>query len=640
MKSEILNAKMKKRLKRILIGLGLFCILIVIGLCGVYDLLEARIGMRNTENIRLILSLLIYLAVGHDILMKALRNLRKGQWMDEIFLMVVASLGAFVLGEYDEAIAVVLFYETGEFFQDYAVKKSRKSISELMDVRPVSANLKTPEGVRKVSPDEVNPGDILVILPGEKIPVDGVVVKGESSIDKKAMTGESVPFPAECGDELLSGCINLNAVLEMKATVRYADSTVSRVLQLMQQQGRNKAKTEEFISRFARYYTPAVVILAVLIALVPSLIFREQTQTWIYRALTFLVISCPCALVLSVPLGFFGGIGGASNCGILIKGAGFIERLSRLDTIVFDKTGTLTKGSFAVVRVDAAGDRDTVLRMAAACEQFSTHPIAVSIRNAAEGMELPHAEQVQELSGLGISAQIDEKPVLLGNRKLMLSHQIMLPEVEEDAACTMLYVAYDGAYLGVIFVADTIKDNAKETLEQLKRAGVTNMVMLTGDRKESAQAVAGQLGITQCYAELLPQDKVDIGKKIAAREKTKRYTAFVGDGINDAPVLAGADVGISFGGIGSDAAVEASDVVIMNDDLSRIPLAVTLSRKTMRIVRENITFALGAKTAVLVLSACGITSMWLAVIADVGVCMIAVLNALRTIRVNHRYLAG
>ena len=632
MKSNILNAKMKKRLKRILIGMALFFILIALHFFGVYELLENRIGMRNTENIRLILSLLIYLVVGHDILKKALRNLKKGQWMDEIFLMFVASLGAFILGEYDEAIAVVLFYETGEFFQDYAVKRSRRSISELMDVRPVSANLKTENGYKKISPDEVKVGDILVIMPGEKIPVDGIVVKGESSIDKKAMTGESIPFEAAPGDELVSGCINIHSVLEMKAASLYENSTVARVLALMQQQGTNKAKTEEFITRFARYYTPSVVFMAVLIALVPSVIMRDQAGVWIYRALTFLVVSCPCALVLSIPLGFFGGIGGASNCGILIKGASFIERLSKLDTIIFDKTGTLTKGSFEVIKTEAVGDAQELLGIVAACEQFSTHPIALSIKDAVAGRELPKAENIKELSGLGISAQVDKAQVLVGNKKLMLENQIAVPEIDEDKACTKLFAAIDGKYAGAVYVADTLKENAKETLEGLKRLGISKTVMLTGDRTESAKAVAEELGINEVYAELLPQDKVDLSSKITDNKNDDKSVAFVGDGINDAPVLAGADIGISFGGIGSDAAVEASDVVIMNDDLSRIPLAVRLARKTMLIVKENIIFALAAKTAVILLSAFGITSMWLAVIADVGVCMIAVLNSLRTIR--------
>lgn len=633
MKNNILTKKMKQRLKRVIIGLILLLILVGLELFGFFEFLEGKLGIGNTQNIQLVISLLIYFAAGHYILKKALNNLKKGQWMDEIFLMTVASLGAFFLGEYHEAIAVVLFYEIGEFFQDYAVKKSRKSITELMDVRPVYANLKTGDTYKKINPTEVKVGDVLIIMPGEKIPVDGIVVKGESSIDKRAMTGESVPDEVNVGDAVVSGCINLNSVLEMKATALYADSTVAKVLALMQTQGANKAKAEEFISKFAKYYTPAVVILAVLIALVPALTFdKGNFSTWVYSALTFLVISCPCALVLSVPLSFFGGIGGASANGILIKGAGFIEAISKIDTIIFDKTGTLTKGSFEVVKVEAESDKDEVLRLAAACEQYSTHPVAVSIYNSVKKEDLVTVNEVKELSGLGISAEYEGERVLIGNKKLMLENSVEIPGFDvEDKVCTKVYVAKGGKCIGIIFVADAIKPNANNALKLLRKYGISNMIMLSGDRRPVAEHVAKELGIDEVYAELLPGDKVEITNKVLAAKANGKKTAYVGDGINDAPVLAGVDVGISFGGIGSDAAVEASDVVIMNDDLEKIPLALKLAGKTMTIVKENIVFAILIKVLVLILSACGLISMWLAVIADVGVCLIAVLNSIRTI---------
>jgi len=634
MKKSLFTKKMKQRLKRILVGVSLLVIVIALDLLGLFTMLEDKIGFGNAQNIKLAAFLIVYFASGHFVLKKALNNLKKGQWMDEIFLMTIASIGAFVLGEYHEAIAVILFFETGELFQDYAVKKSRNAITELMDVRPVYANLKTGDTFKKIDPSEVKQGDILIIMPGEKIPVDGKVVKGQSNIDKKAMTGESVPEEVSEGYALVSGCINLTSVIEMEATSLYADSTVAKVLELMQSQSAKKAKTEEFISKFAKYYTPSVVALAILIAIIPSITFdKGNFSTWVYSALTFLVISCPCALVISVPLSFFGGIGGASVNGILIKGAEYIEIISKLNTVAFDKTGTLTKGSFQVAEIEGSVEPNEILRLVASCEQFSTHPIAASIVSAAKELKLPKTDNIKELSGLGISATYNDKKVLVGNERLMKENQVEVIDSHFNKACTKVYLAEDGVCIGVISVVDVIKPEAKTTIARLKKQGVENVVMLTGDKVQTANEVAAELGIDRVYAELLPEDKVNISDKLRA-DNSKGTIAFAGDGINDAPVLAGVDLGISFGGVGSDAAVEASDMVIMNDDLSKISLSIKIARKTMAIVKQNIVFAIAVKLIVLLLSALGCMYMWLAVIADVGVCLIAVLNAIRTIGIK------
>ena len=633
MKKSILTKKMKERLKRVIVGAVMLLILIVLELCGVFKIAEDRLGYNNGKNIHLIVAMLVYFISGHYILKKALNNIKRGQWMDEIFLMAVASLGAFFLGEYHEAVAVVLFFEIGEFFQDYAVKKSKNSIAELMDVRPAHANIKTGDTYKKVSPSEIKSGDIIVILPGEKIPVDAVIVKGESSIDKRAMTGESIPEEVCAGSKLVSGCININGVLEARALTVYADSTVSRVLALMQSQSGKKAKAEEFISKFARYYTPAVIGLAALIAVIPPLLIdKGNFSEWIYSALTFLVISCPCALVLSVPLSFFGGIGGASSRGVLIKGAEYIEAISKLDTIIFDKTGTLTKGSFEVVNVQPDDIRDEILVLAASCEKYSTHPIAKSIVNAVGEKEHLKIENVSEISGCGIRAMYAGEDILVGNKKLMDDSSVKIAASdEENDIYTKIYVARNGRCIGTIYLADVIKDNAEKALQDLRKCGISDIIMLSGDKASVVNHVAAGLGIDKAYAELFPTDKVEITDRILKSQDGKRKTAFIGDGINDAPVIAGVDVGISFGGIGSDAAVEAADVVIMNDDLSKLPTMMKLAKRTMAIVKENIIFAISVKILVLILSACGVVSMWLAVIADVGVCLIAVLNALRTI---------
>ena len=579
----------------------------------------------------MLIFLVPYAIIGYDIIIKAVKNIAHGHIFDENFLMLVATVAAFCIGEYSEAVAVMLFYQVGELFQSYAVGKSRKSITDLMDIVPEYANVEYDGEVEQVDPDDVEVGDTIIIKPGERIPLDGVITEGETMIDTAALTGESVPRRAAVGDEVISGCINGSGTVKVEVTKAFEDSTVTRILELVENAGSKKAHVENFITRFAKIYTPVVTIAAVILAVVPPF-FDGNWGEWIARACTFLVISCPCALVISVPLGFFGGIGAASRNGILVKGGNYLEAVSSLTTVVFDKTGTLTKGEFKVSKVQAVNcSEEELLETAALAECFSNHPIAVSIREAyGKPVSSQRVSNSGETAGHGISAEIDGKRVLLGNHKLMNENGIEAEEL--DCAGTVVYAAANGTYLGAIVISDGIKDGSEDAIRELKAAGVQRTVMLTGDRKAEADAVSAKLGLDEHHSELLPADKVGIVEKLLAERKKTDRLAFVGDGINDAPVLARADVGIAMGSMGSDAAIEAADVVIMDDDLRKIPTVMRIAAKTMRIVRENIVFALGVKLSVLILGALGIANMWLAVFADVGVAVIAILNAMRTLR--------
>ncbi len=577
------------------------------------------------------LFLIAWLIVGRKVLLKAVRNIARGQIFDEDFLMTIASVGAFIIGEYPEAVAVMLFFNIGEMLEKAAVRKSRESIAKLMDIRPDYANLKTETGIEKVDPDEVRTGDVIVIKPGERVPLDGIVIDGASSVDMSSITGESIPRDISAGDEILSGCVNGGGVLTVRVTSEFEESTVSRILELVEEAAAKKARTESFITRFAAVYTPAVCIAAVLVAIVPSLIFGNWA-TWLYRALSFLVVSCPCALVISVPLSFFGGIGGASRLGILVKGSSAIEQLSKAEVAVFDKTGTLTKGVFEVTEIKPVGmDEDELLKLTAQVEGFSSHPVARCICAKYGVMtEETAVYDVQEIAGYGIKAVFDGKTVLAGNARLLESESVEFTPY--DGAGTVVYVAVNGSYAGCIVVEDVIKDDANSGINALKEVGVKHTVMLTGDNRCAGEKIAEKAGIDTVYTELLPQHKVEIAEKLLAEKNEKGVLLYTGDGINDAPVLARADVGIAMGGLGSDAAVEAADVVIMTDELSKIPQAVKISKKTMGIVRQNIVFSIGVKLLVLVLTALGFVGMWAAVFADVGVSMIAVLNALRAMK--------
>lgn len=575
----------------------------------------------------------VYLVIGYDVLWKAVRGLFSGQFLDENFLMAIASVGAFCLRDYREAVMVVLLYQVGELFQSCAVSKSRKSISALMDIRPDSANLERNGAIEKVSPEEVKIGDIIVIRPGEKIPLDCTVEEGSSSVDTSSVTGESVPRDVNVGSALISGCVNISGLLRCRVTAEFGESTVSKILELVENAGEHKARAENFITRFARVYTPAVVGAAVLLAVIPSL-FDGQWSEWISRALTFLVISCPCALVISVPMSFFGGIGGASRRGILIKGAEYLEQLANVKTMVFDKTGTLTEGSFKVTQVNAAGctKKEDLVEAAAYAEAYSHHPIAQSLR-AAYGSE-PDASRlsdVSEIPGQGISAKLDNEAILAGNALLMKNSGVDFTVC--DAVGTIVYVARGGNFLGSIVISDTVKPDSAEAIKKLRERGVERTIMLTGDSESAGQAVAKQLGIDEAHCGLLPGDKAERVEKLLSEKNG--VLAFVGDGVNDAPVLTRADIGIAMGGIGSDAAIEAADIVIMDDKPSKIPLAVGISRKTLRIVKENIVFALGIKALFLLLGALGFAGMWAAVFADVGVSIIAILNATRALRTKN-----
>lgn len=582
--------------------------------------------------VRLLTFLVPYAIVGYDVVFEAVRNIVHGQVFDENFLMSVATIGAFFVADYPEAVAVMLFYQVGELFQSIAVGKSRKSIAALMDIRPDYANVLRDGEVKAVSPEEVEIGEIIEIKPGEKIPLDAVVTKGETTVNTSALTGESVPVTCRVGDNIISGSVNQNGLIEARVTSVFGESTVSKILDLVENATSKKAKSENFITRFAKYYTPCVVFAALALALIPPLVLKQPFSVWVTRALTFLVVSCPCGLVVSVPLTFFCGIGGASKQGVLIKGANYLEALSKAETVVFDKTGTLTNGTFTVVAIhpQQISERE-LLDLTATAESVSSHPIATSILKAyGEPIDKTRIGNIEELSGRGIHAVIDGKSVYVGNGVLMQSVGVDFHDCKTVG--TTVHIAVDGLYAGHIVIADTVKPDAKSAVEQLKASGIRKTVMLTGDSDTVGQAVAKELGLDEAYTQLMPDDKVEKTEKLLAEKNTKSTLAFVGDGINDAPVLARADVGIAMGALGSDAAIEAADVVLMDDKPAKLVTALKISRKTMRIVRQNIVFALSVKAVVLLLSAFGLASMWVAVFADVGVMILAVCNAVRAMR--------
>ena len=613
---------MKKRGIKIIISAILFVLALVIPF--------------SNEWINNGLFIISYLVVGFEILKKAVRNIFRGKVFDENFLMAVATIGAFAIGEFPEAVAVMLFYQVGELFQSYAVDKSRKSIASLMDIRPDYANIEKDGKIEKVDPDEVKIGDIIIVKTGEKIPLDGVVVEGRSSLDTMALTGESVPRVVKTEDEVLSGCINKDGLLKIRVTKEFGESTVSKILDLVENASSKKSKSENFITKFAKYYTPTVVIIAVLLAFIPPIILKDFNtfSVWLYRALSFLVVSCPCALVISIPLSFFGGIGGASKMGILIKGSNYLEALANTETVVFDKTGTLTEGIFEVQDIYAEGiEKDELLRIVAHAENYSNHPIAKSVKKAYnKEIDENIIKNPQELSGKGIWAKIDEKDILVGNEKLMLEEKIDFKKCDEVG--TILYVAIDKKYVGYVLIADKIKQDSPKTIRELKAMNIKETVMLTGDKKEVGEYVAKKLNIDKVYTELLPDGKVEKVEELLKQKSEKGKLVFVGDGINDAPVLTISDIGVAMGGLGSDAAIEAADIVIMTDETSKISKAINLSKKTMRIVHENIIFAIFVKIAVLVLTAFGASTMWEAVFADVGVSVIAIINALRMLNIK------
>ncbi len=576
--------------------------------------------------------LIPYLVIGWDVLWKALRNIKNGQVFDENFLMSLATVGAFACGEYGEAVAVMLFYQVGELFQSVAVHRSRRSIAQLMDIRPDFANVEREDGLVQVDPEEVQVGELILVKPGERVPLDGTVEEGTSALDTAALTGESLPRDVGVGDEVVSGCVNLSGALRVRVKKPYGQSTVARILDLVENSSAKKARSEQFITRFARVYTPAVVVAAVVLAVLPPVLGFGTWNMWFTRALNFLVVSCPCALVISIPLSFFGGIGGASRRGILVKGGNYLETLARTQTVVFDKTGTLTQGKFSVTQILPQGmEEGELLEKAALAEGYSTHPISQAIRRQAGELDLSRLGEVEELAGMGVRAQVDGRAVLAGNRKLMAHFAIPLPQ-GEDPVGTVVHVAVDGVYAGCLVIADQVKPGAAEALEQLKKAGVSRTVMLTGDAPQVGEAVGRALGLDQVHAGLLPGDKVEWVERLLAEKAPGTALAFVGDGINDAPVLSRADVGVAMGAMGSDAAIEAADVVLMDDDLSKLPQAVAIARKTLRVVKENTIFAIGIKLAVLVLSAFGLVGLWWAVFADVGVSVLAILNASRMLR--------
>ena len=613
---------MKKRGIKIIISAILFVLALVIPF--------------SNEWINNGLFIISYWVVGFEILKKAVRNIFRGKVFDENFLMAVATIGAFAIGEFPEAVAVMLFYQVGELFQSYAVDKSRKSIASLMDIRPDYANIEKDGKIEKVDPDEVKIGDIIIVKTGEKIPLDGVVVEGRSSLDTMALTGESVPRVVKTEDEVLSGCINKDGLLKIRVTKEFGESTVSKILDLVENASSKKSKSENFITKFAKYYTPTVVIIAVLLAFIPPIILKDFNafSVWLYRALSFLVVSCPCALVISIPLSFFGGIGGASKMGILIKGSNYLEALANTETVVFDKTGTLTEGIFEVQDIYAEGiEKDELLRIVAHAENYSNHPIAKSVKKAYnKEIDENIIKNPQELSGKGIWARIDEKDILVGNEKLMLEEKIDFKKCDEVG--TILYVAIDKKYVGYVLIADKIKQDSSKTIRELKAMNIKETVMLTGDKKEVGEYVAKKLNMDKVYTELLPDGKVEKVEELLKQKSEKGKLVFVGDGINDAPVLTISDIGVAMGGLGSDAAIEAADIVIMTDETSKISKAINLSKKTMRIVRENIIFAIFVKIAVLVLTAFGASTMWEAVFADVGVSVIAIINALRMLNIK------
>ena len=627
-----MNKKQKKMLARIIVAFVLLVALHFVPMEGA---------------LRFCCYMVPYLIVGYDILLKAAKGIKNRQMFDECFLMAVATVGAVALalysgsGDYTEAVAVMLFYQIGELFQSVAVGKSRRNISELMDISPDYANIEVDGQLEQVDPDEVEIGSIIIVQPGEKVPIDGVVLEGTSSLDTSALTGESVPRDIAQGEEVISGCINMTGVLKIRTTKEFGESTVSKILELVENASSRKSKSENFISKFARVYTPAVCYAALALAFLPPLVrmlalgVDADWGTWIYRALTFLVISCPCALVISIPLSFFAGIGGASNAGVLVKGSNYLETLSQVRTVVFDKTGTLTRGVFEVVDIHHSEmEREKLLDLAAHAESASSHPIAGSLQRAyGKSIDRSRVTNIQEISGGGVIAHVDGVPVACGNDKLMA--KVGVEAVECHSIGTIVHVAVNGEYAGHIVVADVEKPHAKEAIAALKRAGVTRTVMLTGDRQGVAQKVAADLGVDEVHAELLPADKVDQVEALLAAKSEKEKLAFVGDGINDAPVLRRADVGIAMGAMGSDAAIEAADIVLMDDDPLKIAKAIKISRKTLRIVYQNIVFAIGIKGICLVLGAVGLANMWLAIFADVGVMVIAVINAIRALFVKN-----
>mgnify|MGYP004456841681 CR=1 FL=1 len=608
---------MKKRIQKIIIALILFILGLVINVDNIW--------INNT------LFILSYILVGYDILKKAFRNITRGKVFDENFLMAVATIGAFFVGELEEAVAVMLFYQIGEVFQSYAVNKSRKSIASLMDIRPDYANLLIGKEIQKVSPEDVEIGSTILVKPGEKIPIDGIVIDGDSSLDTKALTGEVIPKDVIVGDEVLSGCINLNGLLKIKTVQKFENSTVSKILDLVENASSRKSKSENFISKFAKYYTPIVVIIALFLATAVPFFTDKNYSSWIYRALSFLVVSCPCALVISIPLSFFSGIGSASKKGILIKGSNYLELLSKVSTVVFDKTGTLTKGVFKVQKINAIGiSKDKLLSFATTAEAFSTHPIAKALKEEyKKDIDLSKVVKHEELAGFGIHAKIQENDVLVGNDKLLTREKIKFDK--SDDIGTIIYVAVNKEFKGYIVISDEIKEDTYKAINLLKKSGIKKTVMLTGDKKEVGESVSSKLKLDSCYTELLPQDKVAKVEELMSQNDTLGKLAFVGDGINDAPVLALADIGIAMGGVGSDSAIEAADIVIMTDEISKISSAIKLSKKTMLIVKENIIFAIAVKILVLLLTALGVSSMWQAVFADVGVSIIAILNSLRVL---------
>ena len=624
-----MTSKQKKMLYRIITAFVLFVVLMVLEHTGVLEQLPS-------QWLVFLIYLIPYLVIGYDIVYKAVRNISHGQVFDENFLMMVATFGAFGVKEYSEAVAVMLFYQVGELFQNYAVGKSRQSISDMMNICPEYANIEEDGVLTQVDPDDVEVGTIIVVKPGERIPLDGIVTEGTSMIDTAALTGESVPRRATVGDEIISGCVNGSSTIKVKVTKAFEDSTVARILELVENASSKKAKVENFITRFAKYYTPVVTIGAVILAILPPLILGGGWADWIQRACIFLVISCPCALVISVPLGFFGGIGASSKIGILVKGSNYLEAVAEMTTIVFDKTGTLTKGEFKVSEVQPSADKNNtigkeeLLEIAAYGEGYSNHPIANSIREAyGKTLSMERVTDTEEIAGHGIHTFIDGREVYLGNAKLMDAQNIAY--TENKTAGTVVYVACNNVFAGSIVISDTVKEGSKDAIRDMKQVGVKKTVMLTGDRQAATDAVAAELGIDEVHAELLPADKVGQVEKLLGAQNEKERLAFVGDGINDAPVLTRADIGIAMGSMGSDAAIEAADIVLMDDDIRKIASLVKIARKTLGIVKQNIVFALAVKALVLLLGALGMANMWEAVFADVGVSVIAILNSMRTL---------
>lgn len=618
-----MSKKEKKMLIKIIISLFIFII-----------------GLLVPDNkCKLIVFLIAYAIIGYNILLKALKNIKNGQIFDENFLMALATIGAFATGEYPEGVTVMWLYQVGELFQSYAVGHSRKSITELMDIRPDYANIEKNGKIEKVSPETVKKEDIIIVKAGEKIPLDGIIIEGNSTLDTSALTGESVPRKVEIGNEALSGCINLNGVLKIRVTKQFEESTASKILDLVENASSRKSKSENFITKFAKYYTPFVVISAVMLAIIPPLLIEGTTFVeWIKRAMTFLVISCPCALVISVPLGFFGGIGAASREGILVKGSNYLEALSKTGTIVFDKTGTLTKGNFEVTEIKAYDiNKEELLEIVAMAEHYSTHPISVSIKKAyGREIEMNRVKDVKEISGNGVTAIVDGNLIYAGNHKLMKNFNIEI--LDENLVGTVVYVAINEKYAGYILISDEEKADARKAIKDLKEINhIQNTIMLTGDNQNIANEVGKKLGIDKVYSQLLPAQKVEKMEKLIKSNKGKKYNiAFVGDGINDAPVLTRADIGIAMGGLGSDAAIEAADIVIMDDKPSKISKAIFISKGTLKIVKQNIVFALSVKAIVLILGACGLSNMWEAVFADVGVSVIAIINSMRALKLNKK----